>query len=44
MLRYIIRRLAFLLLLMVGVTAVVFLLSHAVPSDPVVAGLRQLAA
>jgi peptide/nickel transport system permease protein len=41
MLRYILRRLVFLIFLMLGVTVVVFLLSHAVPSDPVVANLSQ---
>ncbi|MDR1070461.1 MAG: ABC transporter permease [Gracilibacteraceae bacterium] len=41
MFRYILRRLIFLVFLMVGVTIVVFLLSHAVPSDPVVANLSQ---
>ncbi|MDR0998505.1 MAG: ABC transporter permease [Treponema sp.] len=41
MLRYLIRRLLLLFFLMIGISLVVFLLSHAVPSDPVVANLSQ---
>jgi peptide/nickel transport system permease protein len=41
MLRYLARRLLFLFFLMIGITLTVFLLSHAVPSDPVVANLSQ---
>ncbi|MDR0732150.1 MAG: ABC transporter permease [Treponema sp.] len=41
MLRYLARRLVFLFFLMIGISLIVFLLSHAVPSDPVVANLSQ---
>lgn len=43
MLRYIGRRLLFLLFLLFGVTLLVFLISHLVPSDPVSANLSQSA-
>lgn len=39
--KYITRRILFLLILMVGVVTIVFILSHMVPSDPVVANLSQ---
>lgn len=41
MLRYVVRRLVFIFFLMIGISLVVFLLSNAVPSDPVVANLSQ---
>jgi peptide/nickel transport system permease protein len=41
MLLYIARRLVFLFFLMIGISLIVFILSHAVPSDPVVANLSQ---
>lgn len=41
MLKYVVRRLFFLFFLMIGISLVVFLISHAVPSDPVVANLSQ---
>ncbi len=43
MLNYIGRRLIFLVFLMVGVSLLVFLISHLVPSDPVAANLSQSA-
>ena len=43
MLRFIGRRLLFLLFLLVGVALIVFILSHLVPSDPVAANLSQSA-
>ncbi|WP_205753807.1 ABC transporter permease [Gottfriedia acidiceleris] len=43
MLRFIGRRLLFLLFLLVGVALFVFILSHLVPSDPVAANLSQSA-
>ena len=43
MLRFIARRLFFLLFLMFGVALLVFILSHLVPSDPVAANLSQSA-
>lgn len=39
--KYIARRILFLLILIIGVTTMVFILSHMVPSDPVVANLSQ---
>lgn len=39
--KYIIRRFVFLLILIVGVSMMVFILSHMVPSDPVLAFLSQ---
>ncbi|MDR0642395.1 MAG: ABC transporter permease [Treponema sp.] len=41
MLHYLIRRFFLLCFLMAGISLVVFLLSHAVPSDPVVANLSE---
>jgi peptide/nickel transport system permease protein len=41
MLRYLLRRVLLLFFLMIGISLVVFLLSHAVPSDPVLANLSQ---
>jgi peptide/nickel transport system permease protein len=41
MLLYIARRLFFLFFLMIGISFIVFIISHAVPSDPVVANLSQ---
>jgi peptide/nickel transport system permease protein len=41
MLHYLIRRVLLLAFLLLGISLVVFLLSHAVPSDPVVANLDQ---
>lgn len=39
--KYIFRRILFLLILIIGVATMVFILSHMVPSDPVVANLSQ---
>ena len=41
LLRYIGRRIIFLFFLIIGVSLMVFLISHTVPSDPVVANLSQ---
>jgi peptide/nickel transport system permease protein len=41
MFHYLIRRVLLLVFLLLGISLVVFLLSHAVPSDPVVANLDQ---
>jgi peptide/nickel transport system permease protein len=41
MLRYLIRRILLLVFLLIGISLVVFILSHAVPSDPVVVNLDQ---
>ena len=41
LLKYIGRRLIFLVILIIGATLMVFLISHTVPSDPVVANLSQ---
>jgi peptide/nickel transport system permease protein len=41
MLRYLLRRFLLLFFLLIGISLVVFLLSHAVPSDPVVANLSE---
>ena len=43
MFRYIIRRLAMMVLLLFGVSLMVFLISHLVPSNPVAANLSQTA-
>lgn len=43
MLRYIARRLAMMIVLMLGVSLLVFLISHLVPSDPVASNLSQSA-
>ncbi|MBQ4347558.1 MAG: ABC transporter permease, partial [Firmicutes bacterium] len=43
MLRYILRRLALMVILLFGVALVVFLISHLVPSNPVAANLSQTA-
>jgi len=39
--RYVLRRLLFLVFLIIGVSLVVFIISHTVPSDPVLANLSQ---
>lgn len=41
LLKYIARRLFFLVFLVIGVSLVVFVISHSVPSDPVLANLSQ---
>lgn len=41
LLKYIARRLFFLTFLVMGVSLVVFVISHSVPSDPVLANLSQ---
>ncbi len=41
--RYLIRRLVFLLIMLLGVATMVFFISHMVPSDPVVVNLGQRA-
>ncbi|EHQ90812.1 ABC transporter permease [Desulfosporosinus youngiae] len=41
LLKYIARRLLFLTFLVIGVSLVVFIISHSVPSDPVLANLSQ---
>ena len=43
MLRYIGRRLALMVVLLIGVSLLVFLISHLVPSSPVAANLSQTA-
>lgn len=43
MFRYIIRRLALMVVLLLGVSVMVFLISHMVPSNPVAANLSQTA-
>ena len=43
LLRYIARRLAMMIVLMLGVSLLVFLISHLVPSDPVASNLSQSA-
>ncbi len=40
-LKYFLRRLVFLVILIIGVSLVVFIISHSVPSDPVLANLSQ---
>jgi peptide/nickel transport system permease protein len=39
--KFIMRRLVFLVLLVIGVSLIVFIISHTVPSDPVLANLSQ---
>jgi peptide/nickel transport system permease protein len=41
MLRYLIRRILLLVFLLIGISLVVFILSQAIPSDPIVANLDQ---
>lgn len=41
LLKYIVRRLFFLVFLVIGVSLIVFVISHTVPSDPVLANLSQ---
>ncbi len=43
MLRYLVRRVALMLVMLIGVSLMVFLISHMVPSDPVSANLSQTA-